>query len=525
MARLLRTPLRLLQASGSPASILCRRVYSSPAAPPPPDALPPSNKANPSPTILLRLTDPVDSAPELLVDPDEGSATNTESLESPESVEYSLRSPGEVEYEDSRYTITRTKKGLVIAEDSKGPLQITDATLRDSCKCPTCVDPHSKQRNFRLSDISPDLECLSPKIVNGKLHVVWKHDIFEGSPVSIHHSEYDLDQLRYPVINRREAEAAGKFRWRAFWDNARMEHWQHWITFEQFMNDEVAFTWSMRTLAELGLIFIKDIPDSREMVEKIATRMGPIRNTFYGSTWDVRSVAEAKNVAYTNQFLGFHMDLMYMNDPPGYQLLHCLQNSCEGGESLFVDTFRAAYDMRKHHPGYYSHLCKTNLAYEYNHEDHFYTNEWPVFQTERPRKPVRGHATHQASENYQLTHVNYSPPFQAPLRNMHPLHFRTLARALNTFTKYLDDEKYQFELKMKPGECVIFENRRVAHARRAFQTDSGQRWLAGAYVDEDAMLSLFKTSANKYPALWKYQRKGLNSRHVRLLRGSMEDSS
>ncbi|PYI08139.1 Clavaminate synthase-like protein [Aspergillus sclerotiicarbonarius CBS 121057] len=520
MARLLRTPLRLLRASGSPASILCRRVYSSTAAAPP-GAPPPSNKADPSPTISPRLNDPVDTAPELLIDPNERSATNTESPELPESVELNPERPGEVEYEDYMYTIIRTTTGLLIEETRKSPIYITDATLRDACKCPTCVDPHSKQRNFRTSDIKNTIKCFRPRIVDGKLHVLWENDFMGGHSDPSHHSEYDLDKLRYPVITPKEADAAGKFRWRALWNNRRMEHWQHWITFDDFMNNEMAFAWSMRTLAELGLVFVKDIPDSRQMVEKIATRMGPIRNTFYGSTWDVRSIAKAKNVAYTNQFLGFHMDLMYMNDPPGYQLLHCLHNSCTGGESLFVDTFRVAYDMRKDHPGFYAHLCQTKVAYEYNHEDHFYTNEWPIFQTEQPRGPIGGPTRRDGSQMFKLTHVNYSPPFQAPMKNMHPLQFYTYSRALKTFAEYLEDDKYRFELKMNPGECVIFENRRVAHARRAFQTDSGQRWLAGAYVDEDALLSLFKTSANKYPALWEYKRKGLNSRHVKLLKGAI----
>ena len=37
------------------------------------------------------------------------------------------------------------------------------------------------------------------------------------------------------------------------------------------------------------------------------------------------------------------------------------------------------------------------------------------------------------------------------------------------------------------GECVLFDNRRVLHARKAFDVgDMGkERWLRGAYVDRD----------------------------------------
>jgi hypothetical protein len=47
-----------------------------------------------------------------------------------------------------------------------------------------------------------------------------------------------------------------------------------------------------------------------KQVEQVAGRIGPIRETFYGASWDVKSVPNAKNIAYTSLFLGFHMDLM-----------------------------------------------------------------------------------------------------------------------------------------------------------------------------------------------------------------------
>lgn len=43
----------------------------------------------------------------------------------------------------------------------------------------------------------------------------------------------------------------------------------------------------------------------------------------------------------------------------------------------------------------------------------------------------------------------------------------------------------RFEETLKEGECVVFNNRRVLHARRAFDTESGERWLKGTYVDWD----------------------------------------
>lgn len=55
---------------------------------------------------------------------------------------------------------------------------------------------------------------------------------------------------------------------------------------------------------------------------------------------------------------------------------------------------------------------------------------------------------------------------------------------------------------MKPGECVIFDNRRVLHARKAFEVgDQGkERWLRGAYIDKDPFLSKLKVLNDRYGA-------------------------
>lgn len=48
----------------------------------------------------------------------------------------------------------------------------------------------------------------------------------------------------------------------------------------------------------------------------------------YSQTFDVKSIPNPINIAYSNVSLGFHMDLMYYESPPGLQLLHCLRLGC-----------------------------------------------------------------------------------------------------------------------------------------------------------------------------------------------------
>lgn len=387
-----------------------------------------------------------------------------------------------------------TPRSLLLWTPEERNLKFRFLYLRDLCKCPQCVDPHSKQRLFRTSDIPVNVYARHLKWDGKQLEIHWANDI---PGYDKHHiSRWSAEYLTKPVINTHDIASLRKSSVR--WPGALMQKMQHWVSFEDYMNDDAKFAAAMAHLSRTGLIFVKNVPESREMVEKIATRMGPLRNTFYGSTWDVRTVPEAKNVAYTNQHLGFHMDLMYMNEPPGYQLLHCLENSCEGGESLFADTFRVAMTMRKTHPAYFDALSTFPLGYEYVHEGSIYYNKWPVFELQKG--------------NGRLRRVNYSPPFQSALPwhsfkkrwpNEDPFPFETeYTRALKHFASSLEDKANIFQLKLNAGECVIFANRRIAHARNQFNTSTGSRWLAGAYVDEDALMSRFAVCQRKNPGAW-----------------------
>ncbi|OKL58488.1 hypothetical protein UA08_05993 [Talaromyces atroroseus] len=356
--------------------------------------------------------------------------------------------------------------------------------LRDGCQCPRCVDPQTKQRFFRTSEIPEDIAPREMKWVDDSesnrqkvLEISWNKNLAGHDIDKTHVTRLTADDINYPpaYFHQRTVAAAGKPR--LHWDKNDMELAQHWISYQDYMENDGLLMNALHNLSLYGLLFVHDIPDSRDMVENLATRMGPLRNTFYGATWDVRHDPQAKNVAYTNKNLGFHMDLLYVQNPPGFQLLHCLRNSCEGGESLFVDAFGAAADLDAKS---WQTLATFEVPYHYDHSHQYYRMTRPVLESF-------------AGNN--LSYVNYSPPFQGPfhINSGEAISWtdrmKEFISAVIQFENRIHDPSRIFELKLKPGQCVIFENRRVLHARRAFDTTAGERWLAGAYVDEDAVHS------------------------------------
>lgn len=368
------------------------------------------------------------------------------------------------------------------------------AHLRDSCRCPKCVDPSTKQRNIQTSSIPLSIQPRSYGVQDGNLVLHWYNDIPGfGEDHSSVFSEQDLT-----ILSKKPLVSATPDRYQIPWDRDMFERNTRRFDYNDYMNNDEEFARCMRDLSRFGLVILSNVPESREMVEKVATKMGPLRNSFYGETWDVRSVPQPKNVAYTDQFLNFHMDLLYMKDPPGYQLLHCLRNSCSGGESLFSDGIRCAQHLFYRDSAKFDALSSFEVNYGYNNMDQDYQQTRPTFELLPKSEYKNGHMG--------IEHINYSPPFQAPFRAPGPewnQKYREYLEAVELFARLIEDPLHMYEFKLNPGDCVIFENRRVVHARRAFDTSSGERWLAGAYVDSDPLRSKFRILAKNHPELWR----------------------
>ena len=172
------------------------------------------------------------------------------------------------------------------------------------------------------------------------------------------------------------------------------------------------------------------------------------------------------------------MDLMYYASPPGLQFLHCLRNTVSGGSSIFVDSFRVASLLLAYNPHFYLTLTKSPVSFHYvNDNRHYYFS--------RPTIVPDCTDPHQL----EIDHVNYAPPFQAPFdantAGIDKADWRRFINAFKKFAEISEMEDLRYEDTLKEGECVVFANRRVLHARREFDTATGERWLKGIYVDWD----------------------------------------
>ncbi|HEY4333046.1 MAG TPA: TauD/TfdA family dioxygenase, partial [Ilumatobacteraceae bacterium] len=62
-------------------------------------------------------------------------------------------------------------------------------------------------------------------------------------------------------------------------------------------------------------------------------------------------------------------------------------------------------------------------------------------------------------------------------------------RALRVFAAVLGRTELHLHLKLEPGDCIVFDNTRILHARTAFADGSARRHLQGCYADLDGLAS------------------------------------
>ena len=403
-------------------------------------------------------------------------------------------------------------KGHVVLEFESVNIKVAVSSLwlRDSCMCPECVTPSSGQKTFHTHDlVSDEMKEVSVITKTGAdgateetaLRVVWSCQQPEAGSSSTtaaheHVSEYSSRELlqrladchvpRYPLNLPRR-----------LWDRRTIDKALKPVSYADWMapdnGSNAEFYRGLLDLYQLGILIVDDVPDSETAVREIATQIGNIQNTFYGELFDVVSKPNAENVAYTNVFLCLHQDLLYMNDPPYIQLLHCLRNECDGGESLFCDSVQVAVDMQVKEPEHFRVLMKNDVSYHYERNGHYYYNQRPVFEVDGAREGPQDIVKHTA----------WSPPFQdsfkpalvldkeiAHIRQPVPdADFRDWAAAAKAFSDRLEHPDNMLEVKLKAGQCVLFNNRRVLHGRRQFNTSEGTRWLKGTYIDEQTFHS------------------------------------
>jgi gamma-butyrobetaine dioxygenase len=238
------------------------------------------------------------------------------------------------------------------------------------------------------------------------------------------------------------------------------------------LDDDAVLEQWLAMLVEYGLCRLSNTPTDLEFVGRLVAHVGPIRDTNFGPIWSVRAKPDPDSTAYTGLDLGQHTDLPTREVPPGYQFLHCVENTVKGGWSRMSDGWAVAEAIRTEHPEAYDAL--TNLDWVFCNRATDAEHRWIG--------PMIDHG----SKHQPLTLRAFYPVRTAP--HMSQADIPRAYESLRVFATMARDPRFQLVYPFKPGDLVGFDNRRILHGRDAFES-AGSRHLRGCYADHDDFYS------------------------------------
>ena len=337
--------------------------------------------------------------------------------------------------------------------------------LRDNC--PKDIHPTARERLFNLVNVSEDIRPESYEIKkSGGLEIKWN----EGGHTSIFEANW-LRNNCYTIKSNKKYISPYKL-----WDKSLINNLSEIsIQCEEIMNSKKKLINWLEILINYGISIIKDGPTKKKSGLEVLNRISHVRETFFGTPFEVINIPNPNNTAYTARGLENHTDLPYFETPPGYQFLHCLINDADGGMSSIVDGFKVADYLRKNELETFEILKKIEVK--------FINNDY----TQKTIRVINSPIISLTKENdYKEIRFNIS---QTGTIECDPDHMEKFYKAYRRFAELLHSKEFSVNFKLAKGDIFSFDNRRVVHGRTEYNPNSGHRHLQGYYMDRDEIQS------------------------------------
>ncbi len=230
--------------------------------------------------------------------------------------------------------------------------------------------------------------------------------------------------------------------------------------------------WLTRLLQD-GLAFVRAVPCVEGAILEAMALVGRVAETNYGLLFDVRTVAQPENLAFSDLGLGLHADNPYREPVPGFQALHTLVAAPSGGDSLFADGFALAAQLQESDPEAFALLTRTPLPFRYRGTGADLYAERPLIEL---------------SCTGAIAAIAYNNRSIQPLR-LPAAECASFYAAYRRFAQLLREPRFQLSTRLENGDLAVFDNRRVLHGRTGFASLKHSRHLQGCYLTRDSVCS------------------------------------
>lgn len=264
-------------------------------------------------------------------------------------------------------------------------------------------------------------------------------------------------------------------------DLPKPKPWKVCLNFQRFRWDELDDPKHMKALLETyfenAFCIIDNTPTAKDSLYEHSRRFGFLRETNFGTLFNVETKPDPSDLAYTDVALASHTDNPYREPIPGIQFLHCLRNEVSGGLSTLVDGMAVAQAIQNENPAWMETLESVPVRFRYHGPSGIYENFGPLFSRDH-----RG----------LISHIRFSSRLDfVPALDISTLDLFYVAR--RRMHELSNDPEFQIQFPFKPGTLLMMNNYRLFHGRTAFNGKQGHRHLQGSYIDQDGPQALYRS--------------------------------
>ena len=339
--------------------------------------------------------------------------------------------------------------------------------LRERVNGDKFVDTKTKQRLFDPTQIQENIKINDINLSKDFLEVTFN----DGASTKL-----SIQELIEEFSNNDFIKLIKKVEWDSSLDDLNIFDFK-----ENFFEKEEMYN-ALVSFYKYGFVIFKDVPTKDNFLINFANSIGSVRRTNFGEFFNVRSKPNPNDLAYTSLPLAPHTDNPYRNPVPCIQILHCIENNVQGGLSTLVDGFTVTEKLKKDFPKYYKILSEVKVRFQFVDQS-VVLEDWAEM--------IR------VDENGEFKQVRFSPRLDfVPLLDLDKLELYYNAR--KKISELYNSDKYRIQFKLSPGDLLMMDNYRLLHGRTAYDSNEGDRFLQGCYIDYDSTDGKLKHLKRKF---------------------------
>jgi len=239
--------------------------------------------------------------------------------------------------------------------------------------------------------------------------------------------------------------------------------------FNENFYDSIEMYEMLKSFYEYGFVIIKNVPTQNNYIVNFANSIGSIRPTNFGEFFNVKSIPNPNDLAYTSLALSPHTDNPYRKPVPCIQLLHCIENEVKGGFSTLVDGFKVATHLKENNPKYFEILTKVKVKFKFTDKDVILENKGELIELDEKDnlKQIRF-----------STRLDYVPALEKKQLDLY-------YKARKKISDLYNSDQFRIEFKLLPGDIMMMDNHRLLHGRTIYDANECKDFYS-CYIDHDS---------------------------------------